>query len=98
MKDKREHARVGAQLLVELSHPDLGRRMCGSRDISEQGVFVLTTEDGEQPLPLRVGEALTLTIHGAMQPLPKQISARVVRVENGGLGLWFERNPFADVE
>jgi len=86
--ERREHPRVQLPLLVELSHPTIGRKRCVARDISEGGVFVqIETRD------IRPGATIKLTMLSAStvdsQPTPT-VDMEVRRVEEAGLGLAFK--------
>ncbi len=86
--DRREHPRIQLPLLVELSHPSLGRQSCIARDVSEGGVFVhIKTRD------IRPGATIKLTLLSPTtvdtQPTPT-VDMEVKRVEETGLGLAFK--------
>jgi hypothetical protein len=86
--ERREHPRIQLPLLVELSHPSIGRKSCVARDISEGGVFVqIETHD------IRPGAIIKLTLLNAntvdSQPTPT-VDMEVRRVEETGLGLAFK--------
>lgn len=86
--ERREHPRIQLPLLVELSHPTLGRRSCIARDVSEGGVFVQIENADIQP-----GATLKLTLLNPTtvdtQPTPT-VDMEVKRVEATGLGLAFK--------
>jgi len=90
--ERREHPRIQLPLLVELTHPSVGRRHCVARDISEGGVFVqldLSTDASS----LQVGATVRLTLQNPntidTQPTPT-VEMEVRRVEETGLGLSFK--------
>ena len=57
--DRREHPRIQIPLLVELSHPSIGRQNCVARDISEGGVFVQIDVQKDVP-SIREGASVRL--------------------------------------
>jgi hypothetical protein len=86
--ERREHPRIQLPLLVELTHPSIGRRDCVARDISEGGVFVQLDAPG-----IRTGATVRLTLQNPntidTQPTPT-VEMEVRRVEEAGLGLAFK--------
>jgi ADP-ribose pyrophosphatase YjhB (NUDIX family) len=86
--DRREHPRIQLPLLVELSHPSIGRQHCVARDISEGGVFVQLDAPS-----IREGATVRLTLQNPntidTQPTPT-VEMEVRRVEDAGLGLSFK--------
>ena len=85
--EQRSHPRVQLPLLVELTHPALGKRRCTARDISEGGLFVNINDH-----PITNGAKLKLTLLNPnqvdQQPTPT-VEMTVTRVEEDGLGLKF---------
>lgn len=85
--ERREHPRIQLPLLVELSHPAIGRQSCIARDISEGGVFVQIKTSNIRP-----GATIKLTLLNSntidTQPTPT-VDMEVKRVEEEGLGLAF---------
>ncbi len=90
--ERREHPRIQLPLLVELTHPSIGRRNCVARDISEGGVFVHMDVQTEAP-SIRTGATVRLTLKNPntidTQPTPT-VEMEVRRVEDSGLGLSFK--------
>lgn len=90
--ERREHPRIQLPLLVELTHPSIGRRNCVARDISEGGVFVQLDVSSEAP-SIRSGATVRLTLQNPTtidtQPTPT-VEMEVRRVEENGLGLSFK--------
>ena len=85
--ERRQHPRIQLPLLVELSHPSLGKTPSVARDISEGGVFVHI----ENP-KIKPGAKLKLTLLNPTnvdhQPTPT-VGMIVRRVEENGIGLEF---------
>ena len=90
--DRREHPRIQIPLLVELSHPSIGRQNCVARDISEGGVFVQIDVEKDAS-SIREGASVRLTLQNPntidTQPTPT-VEMEVRRVEDAGLGLSFK--------
>ncbi len=90
--ERREHPRIQLPLLVELTHPGIGRRNCVARDISEGGVFVQIDVQAEAP-SIRTGATVRLTLRNPntidTQPTPT-VEMEVRRVEDAGFGLAFK--------
>ena len=90
--ERREHPRIQLPLLVELSHPSIGRKHCVARDISEGGVFVQIDVQAEAP-SIQVGAVVRLTLQNPntidTQPTPT-VEMEVRRVEDSGIGLSFK--------
>jgi hypothetical protein len=86
--ERREHPRIQLPLLVEISHPSIGRKSCIARDISEGGVFVQLETSSIRP-----GATIKLTLLNQntldTQPTPT-VDMEVRRVEETGLGLSFK--------
>ncbi len=90
--ERREHPRIQLPLLVELTHPSIGRRHCVARDISEGGVFV-QLDVQQEASSIRTGATVRLTLQNPntidTQPTPT-VEMEVRRVEEAGLGLSFK--------
>ena len=90
--ERREHPRIQLPLLVELTHPSIGRCNCVARDISEGGVFVQIDVQTDAP-SIRIGAKVKLTLRNPntidTQPTPT-VEMEVRRVEQNGLGLAFK--------
>lgn len=90
--ERREHPRIQLPLLVELTHPSIGRRNCVARDISEGGVFVQIDVQADAP-GIRIGAKVKLTLQNPnaidTQPTPT-VDMEVRRIEETGLGLAFK--------
>lgn len=83
-KNGRKHIRTPIRTKVKLGHNELGELMVYSGNISDGGVYVELTA-AERP---EVGDIVTIQIQGLPIEAPV-VSARVVRIEEGGLGLEF---------
>ena len=83
-RELRRHPRINLQTEVELICPELGTITLKSGNLSDSGLFLCA----EQSVPLQVGSEVCVRLKHALgdgeAPLVK---ARVVRVENQGLGL-----------
>ena len=90
--ERREHPRIQLPLLVELSHPSIGRLRCVARDISAGGVFVQLDVQSDAP-SIRPGANVRLTLQNPntidTQPTPT-VDMEVRRVEDSGFGLSFK--------
>lgn len=87
MDNKREHNRTPLKVQLRIEHPLHGRMMVTTRDISENGVFVVI--DDAQRL-LQIGEVVS----GQVQGLPVEapvVRMQVVRFEPSGVALVFQR-------
>jgi hypothetical protein len=83
MGERRKHIRTAFRACVKLMHPVAGEQDVEMRDMSDGGVFVLTTNRDAFPIG-EVVQIQALDIEDA--PV---LSARVVRHEPGGIGLMF---------
>jgi len=90
--DRRAHPRIQIPLLVELSHPSIGRQSCVARDISEGGMFV-QIDVAKDASSIRTGATVRLTLQNPntidTQHTPT-VEMEVRRVEDTGLGLSFK--------
>jgi hypothetical protein len=83
MRERRKHVRIAFRAHVKLMHPVVGEQDVEMRDMSDGGVFLLTTNRDDFP----IGELVrvqALDIEDA--PI---LSARVVRHEPTGIALVF---------
>jgi hypothetical protein len=83
MGERRKHIRIAFRAHVKLVHPVVGEHDVEMRDMSDGGVFLLTTNHDDFP----IGEVVriqALDIEDA--PI---LTARVVRHESTGIGLMF---------
>jgi hypothetical protein len=88
--DKRQFPRIKMPMTVEVTVPGEPPRLLNTRDISDGGVFL---EKDQEPLPVSLGSVVTLKVNAALggEP-PPQITARVVRETEDGIGVAFESN------
>jgi c-di-GMP-binding flagellar brake protein YcgR len=85
--DKRSQERLTVSLNVEiLDPPDLTNRNFVTRDISKTGAFILSGKNDSLPVGRVVSLKLSNTAWGTQL---SNVSARVVRVTNEGMGLRF---------
>ncbi len=91
-EDKRNSPRIKAAFQVELTHPELGVIKTKTRDISENGAFVIVNEDSTPELHMKV--------HIRVLGLPGEpgapVESEVVRIEHEGVGVKFIRDDNAD--
>lgn len=87
--EQRGHPRIKLQLEVELSLPGTDTLTLTSGNLSDSGIYL---HAGNHPLPL-VGSEVYLRLK---QPLgdgePPLIKARIVRIDQNGAGLHFEKD------
>ncbi len=83
-KSGRRHVRTPIRTKVKLGHNELGELMVFSGNISDGGVYVELTAS-EKP---QVGDVVSIQIQGLPIEAPV-VPARVVRIEESGLGLEF---------
>ncbi|CBL46035.1 Hypothetical protein HDN1F_24520 [gamma proteobacterium HdN1] len=83
-EDKRKHVRTKLFVQFKLLHPALGERTISTRDISDEGVYlILENPGGVLPVGARV-QGQAQGVEGA--PV---MEMEVVRVDAAGLGLRF---------
>lgn len=82
MKEKRRHIRTRVTLKTKITHPTSGSITLITRDISDNGMFLLV--DSSPLLP--VGEVVDVQIVGIVDH-PPVCRMKVVRLENDGIGL-----------
>ena len=83
MTDQRQHRRTPMSAPVKLTVGDSGSLDVTLRDLSEGGVFL---KIGDAPPP-PLGSLVTVQVQGL--PDAPLVQARVVRVEDEGIGLMF---------
>ena len=85
--EKRSQERLTVSLDVEiLDPPNLANRNFVTRDISRTGTFILSGKNDRLPVGRVVSLKLSNTTWGSQL---SNVSARVVRVTNEGMGLRF---------
>lgn len=82
MADKRKHVRTRITLKVKITHPLIGTVTFLTRDLSDNGMFVIIK--GSPPPP--VGEIVDAQILDVVDQ-PPVCRMRVVRLNNEGVGL-----------
>lgn len=88
MENKRTSPRTPFKVRILIEHPQHGRLLVHTRDISDSGVFVIL--DDAQTL-LQIGEVVS----GQVQDMPMEapvVQMEVVRFETDGMGLRFQRD------
>ena len=84
-KEKRRTTRVKFHTSVDLKFADTTYEQCEILDLSVKGVFVLGITDPRQGQECEV----TLQLSGASSELKLKMKAKVVRVTEDGIGLYF---------
>lgn len=84
-KEKRRTTRVKFHTSVDLKFADTIYEQCEILDLSVKGVFVLGITDRRQDQECEV----TLQLSGASSELKLEMKAKVVRVTEDGIGLYF---------
>ncbi len=84
-EDKRNSPRIKASFQVELTHPELGTIKTKTRDISENGAFVIVNEDQTPELHMRV----SIRVLGLPGEPGAPVESEVVRIEHEGVGIKF---------
>ena len=84
-KEKRRTTRVKFHTSVDLKFADTTYEQCEILDLSVKGVFVLGITDRRQDQECEV----TLQLSGASSELKLEMKAKVVRVTEDGIGLYF---------
>lgn len=88
MDNKREHVRTTLKVQLRIDHPVHGQMLVTTRDISDNGVFVVIDEAQRV---LQIGEQVS----GQVQGLPIEapvVRMEVVRFEPSGVALTFMRD------
>jgi hypothetical protein len=88
MDNKREHKRTPLKVQLRIDHPIHGQMLVTTRDISENGVFVVI--DDAQRL-LQIGELVSGQVQGLPMEAPV-VQMEVVRFEPSGVALVFRRD------
>lgn len=81
--EKRKVNRMPTRVKIRVRHERIGDLLTYTRDISEDGIFILAKN-----LPLEVGDVVS----GQVQDLPMEapeVEMRVVRIEQTGMGLLY---------
>jgi len=88
-KDQRRHPRLKIQLEVELILPEQESHTLKSGNMSQEGLFLCTSPEC---MP-EVGSEVYVRLKSALgEGEPPLVKARVVRIEEGGIGLHFEED------
>lgn len=78
---------------VELSHDSFGTIVLETRDIADGGVYIKVAMAENQ---LVIDDVIAIMLRGFMGESPREVEARVVRVDKAGFAIEFMQNPFAD--
>lgn len=88
-REQRRHPRINLQIEVELITPDLGALTLQSGNLSNSGLFLCV----EQSIPLQLGSEVCVRLKQALgDGEPPLVKARVVRIEEQGIGLQFDED------
>ena len=82
--NRRAHIRTALNAKVSVTHPELGRHVYNTRDISDGGIFIVTDTDA---LP-SLGDRVEVQVQGLPVPAPV-LQMKVVRMTVDGFGLQF---------
>lgn len=85
--DRRVHLRTYMATKVSVEHPEKGRAVVSTRDISDGGVFILVSGD---ELVLEIGDVVKVQVQGLPVPAPV-LDMVVVRETSDGYGLQFDK-------
>jgi len=88
MVEKRQFIRTEFSAEVKLMHPELGSLCVQTRDISEGGVYLLTSDQVNFP----VGTELTVQAQDMADDAPV-VKATIVRLDPEGIALMFRVDP-----
>ena len=95
-EERRVAKRIPSRFKVEMTHPTLGTMLTQTRDISEQGAFILTHSGTNLPLNTKI----TLRVIDLPGPPAEPVESEVVRIEKEGVGVKFlvgaEEDPAPD--
>ena len=86
--DNRKHKRLALQFKVEICHPEHGKRYFVSSNLSDGGLFILTSEF----FPVQIGEVVTVQLAnqiGDVDEEPPITTMKVVHINPRGVGLEF---------
>jgi hypothetical protein len=83
MRERRQHIRTAFRAHVKLMHPGVGEFDVEMRDMSDGGLFLLTTRHDDFP----IGEVVRIQALD-IEDAPV-LTARVMRHEATGIGLMF---------
>lgn len=83
-RNRRRHMRTKLRARIKLKHPSVGELIVHTGDISDGGVFIYA--DGVELPP--IGSEVKVQVQDLPVDAP-ELSARIVRIENEGIGLEF---------
>jgi hypothetical protein len=85
--ERRQSLRVDFKTEIILKTPSQSYRLEGnSRDISQKGVYIYTAEE----IPVETVCEVTLILTGAVPPITLNITGKVVRKTEDGIGIEFK--------
>ncbi|OZG72555.1 hypothetical protein BTA51_15680 [Hahella sp. CCB-MM4] len=93
-EDKRNSPRIKASFQVELTHPEFGTIKTKTRDISENGAFVIVNEEQTPELHMRV----SIRVLGLPGEPGAPVESEVVRIEHEGVGVKFIQDDQEELE
>ena len=86
--ERRHKLRFPAETKVILSHPALSQSRCATRDLSDGGAFVVTTEADRLPRGTNLGVTFVVQLNNVAKL--HHFAAYVAQVHDDGLGLILE--------
>lgn len=88
-RDQRRHPRINIKIEVELIAPEIGIITLQSGNLSDSGLYLCA----DQSMPLQVGSEVCVRLKQALgDGEAPQVLARVVRIEEQGIGLHFHED------
>lgn len=85
-REQRRHPRFNIQMEVELIAPELGALTLQSGNLSNSGLFLCA----DPSMPLQVGSEVCVRLKQSLgDGEPPLVKARVVRIEEQGIGIQF---------
>jgi len=84
MDNRRKHPRIPVTVEVKVSHPSVGEKFVKTRNISDNGLFLLVDPSNMPP----IGTVVKGQVQGMQADAP-MLDMQIVRVESVGLGLRF---------
>ena len=85
VSDKRRHPRMKMNLSVFVCHPEMGRTLMTTRDMSDEGVYV----QGPLTAPPVQGAVVTVLVNGLLGSAGASVPMKVLRGDDDGLVLGF---------
>lgn len=82
MRESRKHVRTRLVCTVKVTNPDIGEFQVKTRDISDGGVYLVTTH------AFSIGDRLSGQVLGMAEAAPV-VEMEVVRIDGDGVGVKF---------